>query len=126
MGQPSNTPEEEENQSFLDKILNDPLKLAGAITGVSVTIVLIYFLIVYLYTQPHVPEGIHPPSKNVLDFSKSIIKQVNDSEATYPGYFNRYKIADTSHTNLETYSNKNDIRDFVQGADGKFYRNLKI
>lgn len=125
MGQPNNTPEEED-QNLLDQILNDPLKLAGGILGVSVIIFLIYFLIVYLYTPVHIPEGIHPPSKNVLDFSKSIIKQVNDSEALYPGYFNRYKIADTSHTNVETYSNKNDIRDFVQGADGKFYRNLKI
>ena len=68
----------------------------------------------------------YPPIENVLDFTKAIVKQYDDSKIVMPEYFNKHKISKIPDNNISYYHNKYDTRTFVQGADGKFYHNIKI
>lgn len=117
--------EEEKEQTLYEKIMSNPIY---KYTAVGITVILLIFIIYLIFFRKSKKTSldmIYAPTDNMLNVNKSILKQIKDSKSKLPKYFKKYKIADTEHDNVNVYKNQYDRRTFVQGADGKFYKNLK-
>tara|TARA_B100000886_G_C20271468_1_gene427231 strand:+ start:239 stop:619 length:381 start_codon:yes stop_codon:yes gene_type:complete len=117
--------EEEKEQTLYEKIMSNPIY---KYTAVGITVILLIFIIYLIFFRKNKKASldmIYAPTENMLNVNKSILKQIKDSKSKLPKYFRKYKIADTEHDNVNVYKNQYDRRTFVQGADGKFYKNLK-
>ena len=117
--------EEEKEQTLYEKIMSNPIY---KYTAVGITVILLIFIIYLIFFRKSKKASldmIYAPTDNMLNVNKSILKQIKDSKSKLPKYFKKYKIADTEHDNVNVYKNQYDRRTFVQGADGKFYKNLK-
>ena len=61
-----------------------------------------------------------------IDISNKFKIQQNNSKSKDISYFKKYEIGENldKFNNLNLYYNQNDNRIFVQGKNGKFYRNI--
>ncbi len=116
--------EEEKEQTLYEKIISNPIYKYTAL-GVTVIILIFVIYLIFFRSKKASLDMIYAPTENMLNVNKSILKQIKDSKSKLPKYFKKYKIADTEHDNVDVYKNQYDKRTFVQGADGKFYKNLK-
>lgn len=117
--------EEEKEQTLYEKIIGNPIYKYTAIGVTVILLIFIIYLIFFRKSKNASLDMIYAPTENMLNVNKSILKQIKDSKSKLPKYFRKYKIADTEHDNVNVYKNQYDRRTFVQGTDGKFYKNLK-
>ena len=105
--------------------MSNPIYKYTIIGVLSILLIFIIYLIFFRRSKKTSLDMIYAPTENMLNVNKSIIKQIKDSKSKLPKYFKKYKVADTEHDNVDVYKNQYDTRTFVQGSDGKFYKNLK-
>lgn len=117
--------EEKKEQTLFEKIMSNPIYKYTIIGVLSILLIFIIYLIFFRRSKKTSLDMIYAPTENMLNVNKSIIKQIKDSKSKLPKYFKKYKVADTEHDNVDVYKNQYDTRTFVQGSDGKFYKNLK-
>lgn len=117
--------EEEKEKTLYERIMSNPIYKYTTIGVLSIIFIFIIYLIFFRKIKITDVNMIYEPTENMLNVNKSILKQMKDSKSKLPKYFRKYKIADTEHDNVDVYKNQYDIRTFVQGSDGKFYKNLK-
>ena len=117
--------EEEKEKTLYERIMSNPIYKYTTIGVLSIILIFIIYLIFFRKNKITDVNMIYEPTENMLKVNKSILKQMKDSKSKLPKYFRKYKIADTEHDNVDVYKNQYDIRTFVQGSDGKFYKNLK-
>lgn len=117
--------EEEKEKTLYERIMSNPIYKYTTIGVLSIIFIFIIYLIFFRKIKITDVNMIYEPTENMLNVNKSILKQMKDSKSKLPKYFRKYKIADTEHDNVDVYKNQYDVRTFVQGSDGKFYKNLK-
>ena len=117
--------EEEKEKTLYERIISNPIYKYTIIGVLSIIFIFIIYLIFFRRNKITDVNMIYEPTENMLNVNKSILKQMKDSKSKLPKYFRKYKIADTEHDNVDVYKNQYDKRTFVQGSDGKFYKNLK-
>lgn len=117
--------EEKKEETLYEKIISNPIYLAIIVGVTSLILIFVIYFLFFRRKKISSLDMIYAPSENMLKVNKSILKQIKDSKSKVPKYFRKYKIADTEHDNVNVYKNQYDSRTFVQGSDGKFYKNLK-
>ena len=105
------------------------IKIVIASVIIFVIVILIYMIISYFINawKSSKPQDTGEPDKNVLDFTKSIVKRALDSKNLSPEYIQKYKVTDNykGFGNYNIISNIYDNRNMFQAPDGAFYINIK-
>ena len=92
-----------------------------------ILLILIILILNFIFKKKKIKKKINIKKiKNKIDISNKFINQVNDSKSKDISYFKKYEIGENFNkfNNLKLYYNQNDNRIFVQGENGKLYRNL--